>query len=411
MARKSKLNAGLIGLGIIGSRVAENLRKAGFQVYVWNRTPKPAPNFLASPAEVAGICDVVQIVVADAVALFSIIEAMSGVLAARHTVICSATVGTRATLEAARMVEATGAMFLDAPFTGSKVAAEKGELVYFIGGTGDAFRAAEPMLKATSKAIVKVGTAGEAAAVKIVTNMLAAVTVQTLVEACALLAKSGIDPAVLMKALENHGVRSGLSDMKLPKIIAGDFDTNFSVKHMFKDVQIAIQDANRFDIDIPATTATAGALYNAISQGWADLDFASVAKFYELKKVEPPAPAAPAPETPAMPAPAATPPAAEPAPATPAPPAGSATPVPQAAVKSTDAPPPSTETTVPPVEKPAEPPVGNPVPAAVETPPAVAVEESQGSQSAPVEKAKRPLPPVKPQKSTSRWFGSGRKLF
>jgi len=54
MARKSKLNAGIIGLGIIGSRAAENLRKAGFQVFVWNRTPKPAPNFLASPAEVAG---------------------------------------------------------------------------------------------------------------------------------------------------------------------------------------------------------------------------------------------------------------------------------------------------------------------------------------------------------------------
>src|SRR5271168_2414152 len=122
MARKSKLNAGVIGLGIIGSRIAENLRKAGFQVYVWNRTPKPAPNFLASPAEVAGICDIVQIVVADSAALFAIIDAMSGVLSARHTVICSATVGARATIEAAQMVEAKGTKFLDAPFTGSKLA-------------------------------------------------------------------------------------------------------------------------------------------------------------------------------------------------------------------------------------------------------------------------------------------------
>ena len=183
MARKSKLNAGIIGLGIIGSRIAENLRKAGFQVFVWNRTPKPAPNFLASPAEVAGICDIVQIVVADSAALFTIVEAMSGVLTERHTIICSATVGARATLEAAQMVEVTGAKFLDAPFTGSKAAAEKGELVYYIGGTGDAFREAEPVLKATSKAIVKIGAAGEAATVKIATNMIAAVTVQTLVEA------------------------------------------------------------------------------------------------------------------------------------------------------------------------------------------------------------------------------------
>ena len=84
--------------------------------------------------------------------------------------------------------------------------------------------------------------------------------------------------------------------MKLPKILAGDHETNFSVKHMFKDVQLAIQAANRSDIDIPATTATAGALYNAISQGWADLDFSAVAKFYDLRKARtPPAPAQAAP--------------------------------------------------------------------------------------------------------------------
>ncbi len=300
MARKSKLNAGVIGLGIIGSRIAANLRTAGYQVYVWNRTPKPAPNFLASPAEVAGICDVIQLVVADSTALFAIIEAMGSVLSARHTVICSATIGAKATIEAAQMVEAKGAKFLDAPFTGSKAAAEKGQLVYFIGGTQEAFARAEPMLKATSKAIVQIGAIGDAAMVKIATNMIAAVTVQTLAEACAVLKRSGVDPAMLTKALENHGVRSGLSDMKLPQIIASDYETNFSVKHMFKDVQLAIQAANRFDIDMPATTATAGMLYNAIHQGWADLDFAAVAKFYDEKKEEVPLPAA---EDPVEPAP------------------------------------------------------------------------------------------------------------
>ena len=391
MARKSKLNAGVIGLGIIGSRIAENLRKAGYQVYVWNRSPKPAPNFLASPAEVAGICDIIQIVVADSVALFSIIDGMRGVLSVRHTVICSSTVGTRATVEAAQMVEACGAKFVDAPFTGSKMAAEKGELVYFIGGTGDAFRNAEPVLKATSKAIVKIGDTGSAATVKIATNMLAAVTVQTLVEACALLGRSGIDPAVLSKALEHHGARSGLSDTKLPKIIAGDYDTHFSVKHMFKDVQLAIQSANRFDIDIPATTATAGALYNAINQGWADMDYAAVAKFYEV--AEPP------PSTPAT--------TVEPVPAKEA-----AAPEPQIAEKpaeaSTSLPPP--EPSAPPVEKKEEPAVESQPPAAVEPQPATPAENTPEPASA-AEKPKRPLPPAKPEKSASRWFGSGRKAL
>lgn len=429
MARKSKLNAGIIGLGIIGSRIAENLRKAGYQVFVWNRTPKPAPNFLASPAEVAGICDVVQIVVADSAALFAILEAMSGVLAARHTIICSATIGARATLEAARMVEATGAKFLDAPFTGSKGAAEKGELVYYIGGTGDAFRNAEAVLKASSKAIVKIGAAGEAATVKIATNMIAAVTVQTLVEACSLLAKSGMDPAVLIKALEHHGARSGLSDMKLPKIVTGDHETHFSVKHMFKDVQLAIQDANRWDIDLPATTATAGSLYNAISQGWADLDFSSIAKFYDLRKPEAPAPppvAVPEPPVPALAE------AAEPQPPVPAlvsqelppvvvPPSGIeslattpieiAAPEALAAAKPEEIPPPSSAMPAEPVKKEAEPVDANSAPVSAESLPPDGVEKTPEPVLPPIEKPKRPPSTTRVPGAVARWFRSGRKAL
>ena len=193
MARKLKLNAGVIGLGIIGSRIAANLRTAGFQVYVWNRSPKPAPNFLASPAEVAGLCEVIQLVVADSTALFETINAMGSALTPKHTVICSATVGSEATLEAARMVEGYGGKFLDAPFTGSKEAAEKGQLIYYIGGSDDVFRRAEPVLKASGKAIVRIGEIGQAATVKIATNMIAAAVTQTLVEACAIVQRSGVD--------------------------------------------------------------------------------------------------------------------------------------------------------------------------------------------------------------------------
>ena len=124
MARKSRKNVGIIGLGIIGARVAQSLRAAGFQVFVWNRTAKPAPNFLGSPVEVAEICDVIQIFVADSQALFQVVDAFGGALTENHTILCSATVGPEATIEASRLVKAKGARFLDAPFTGSKLAAE-----------------------------------------------------------------------------------------------------------------------------------------------------------------------------------------------------------------------------------------------------------------------------------------------
>ena len=98
MARKSRKNVGIIGLGIIGARIAQALRAAGFHVFVWNRTAKPAPNFLGSPAEVAEICDVIQIFVSDSQALFHVIDAFGGTLTENHTIVCSSTVGPEATI-------------------------------------------------------------------------------------------------------------------------------------------------------------------------------------------------------------------------------------------------------------------------------------------------------------------------
>lgn len=281
MSRKIRKQAGVIGLGIIGSRVASGLRAAGFQTYVWNRTPRAMPNFLASPAELAGVCDIIQIFVADAQALFDVIEAFGSALTPQHVVVCNATVGPEATLEAARLVREKGALFLDAPFTGSKGAAEKRELVYYIGGDDATFALAKPVLEATSKAIVRIGAIGQAAVMKVVTNMIAAVSVQTLAEALAIVRKSGLQPQALQAALEHNACQSGTIALKLPKMLTGDYEPHFSLKHMFKDVQLGIHMANALEVEIPATTVTAGVMHGALNHGWADLDFAAVFKVYE----------------------------------------------------------------------------------------------------------------------------------
>ncbi|MDP9291026.1 MAG: NAD(P)-dependent oxidoreductase, partial [Verrucomicrobiota bacterium] len=239
------------------------------------------PNFLGSAAEVAEACDVVQLFVPDASALFEVIENMLPRLGERHTILCNATVGPVATRDAGRRVMATGAQFLDAPFTGSKNAAAKGDLVYYIGGDDDALARVEPILKASSKAILKIGEIGDAAAIKIATNMLAAVEVQALAEALALSKRSGIAPETFVKAMELHGTRSGLIDMKLPGMINGDYEPHFTMQHMFKDVRLGIKMANALDLDIPTTSATAGVIYGAIDRGWTDLDYSALMKMYE----------------------------------------------------------------------------------------------------------------------------------
>src|SRR5580765_4544126 len=212
MRRKTRKNVGVIGLGIIGSRAAAALRAAGFHTFVWNRTAKPVPNFLGSAAEVAACCDILQLFVGDALAVMEVLNAIRDKLTPAHIVICSATIGPEATMEAAKLVEERGARFLDAPFTGSKVAAERHQLVYYVGGDDATFLPARPMLEATSKAIVRTGGIGDAALIKVVTNQIAAVSIQVLAEALAIVRKAGVPPEVFAAALEQNAARSGTMD-------------------------------------------------------------------------------------------------------------------------------------------------------------------------------------------------------
>src|SRR6476660_9051252 len=104
MARRIRKNVGVLGLGIIGSRVAENLRDRGFQVFVWNRTPRPVPNFVGAPAELAEMCDFIQIFVSDDDALLFVVKQLSPALAARHIVIGHPTVSPQTMTAAAEIV-------------------------------------------------------------------------------------------------------------------------------------------------------------------------------------------------------------------------------------------------------------------------------------------------------------------
>lgn len=281
MFGKKRIRVGILGLGIIGSRIAGHLRDAGFPVVVWNRTPKPEPNFLGSPAEVAEASDVIQLFVADPKAVMEVLDAMGDALTARHIVVCSSTIGREATLQAAERVRARGARFLDTPFTGTKGAAEKKQLVYYIGGDDETFEAAKPMLEPVSKAIVRIGEIGQAALVKVLTNVIAAATVEVLAESLAIMKGEGIAPEVLVKALEHHGVRSGMTDLKMPRLLAGDFEeTHFSLKHMFKDVQFGVDEGTGLQLDLPVTQATANALQQGMEKGWGELDFSCIINRY-----------------------------------------------------------------------------------------------------------------------------------
>ena len=275
----SSLRAGVLGLGLIGSRVAAKVQSAGFPLAVWNRTarqfdglPAPAPD----PASVARDSEILQIFVADDQALQDTLNALIPALGPRHVVLSHATVAPQTVRQLAADVTATGAAFLDAPFTGSRDAAAQGQITYYIGGNAAALERARPILTASAKAILPVGEVGQASAIKLATNIMAAAAAVSLAEAIHLLRANGVDPRTLVGALENNAARSGVTDLKLPCMLGHDFAPRFSARNMRKDLRLASAVASPGH---RALTDTLLSLYEqACQSGLADEDFATIVK-------------------------------------------------------------------------------------------------------------------------------------
>lgn len=280
MSRRTERNVGVIGLGIIGQRVAECLRRRGFQVFVWNRTPRPFPNFVGSPAEIAQICDFVQIFVSDDEALLEMAQQLKPSLKPHHVIMAHTTVAPHTMRAAAEIVQRRGAQFLDAPFTGSKLGAEKGELVYYIAGDDAGYRRARPVLEASSKEILEIGEIGQATLIKVATNMITAATVQSAAEALALVHNAGLDPEKFAAAMRANGSNSATLAMKMPKMMEGDFDPHFSTKHMLKDVEIAFRLARSHGLRFGALEAARDSLLEEARQDRGELDYASLSRTF-----------------------------------------------------------------------------------------------------------------------------------
>src|SRR2546423_8197006 len=280
MASRTRKNVGVLGLGIIGQRVVSSLRERGFHVFVWNRTPRPVPNFVGSPAEVAELCDYVQIFVADDDALLAMMQRMTPNLTSSHIIMAHCTVSPDTMRAAAEIAERRGAQLLDCPFTGSKNAAENGELVYYVGGDEAALQRVRPILEASSKEIIEIGKVGDATTVKVATNMVTAASVQAAAEALALISRSGLSAEKFAAAMKNNGSNSATLDMKLPRMMKGNFEPHFSVKHMLKDVVIATRLARNFGIELGATDASRHGLTEEMRQGRGDADYSSLSRQY-----------------------------------------------------------------------------------------------------------------------------------
>lgn len=280
MNSPSSPKVAVLGLGIIGSRACARLVEAGWNVACWNRTPKGLPGEAATPEEAADGSAVVSIYLKDAPALREVVGRIESVLQPGRIVLNHATIDLETTRWLEELCLARGCRFLDAPFTGSKVAAGNGQLVYYIGGDPALAGELDPYLSVTSKARLHCGPVGAATVVKLATNLISACTVQAMAEALAITTGHGVPADRLIEAVSQNVSSSALSTMKFPLMSAGNFETHFSLANMGKDSRYMLALAEAAGVEIPAIAAVSRRMSELCETGLGDLDFSALAKPY-----------------------------------------------------------------------------------------------------------------------------------
>lgn len=284
-------SVGFIGLGIMGLPMALNLVKAGFTVTGYNRTRSKAEpleraggRIASSPADAARGADVIITIVSDTAAVEEVVAGTNGVLETIRegaVLIDSSTISPAVSRRLACRLAGKGAKMLDAPVTGSKTGAEKGELTFMIGGEREVMENVRPVLQAMGKKFVYCGENGLGLSAKLAMNSILATMVEIFSEGFVLAKKAGVGPETLFEIMQSSLARSGIIDFKAPFVFKGDFTPYFPLKLMHKDLELAMEAAYASGVVMPVAAAVKEVYGGARAQGKADLDYAAVITFLE----------------------------------------------------------------------------------------------------------------------------------
>lgn len=247
-------NIAFLGLGAMGSRMASRLLQAGHQVTVWNRSPgatealaKLGAQIAATPRAAATKADlVIAMVRDDDASRFVWLDPESGALGAmgRDAVAIDSSTLSRAWIgELGKAAEASGIQFLEAPVSGSRPQAEAGQLIYFVGGSEETAKRAEPVLSAMGSAIHYVGPVGSAAMTKLATNALLGIQVTAMAELIGLLKRSGVDVGRVLEAVAGTVVCSPFAKRAADSMLSGNFAPQFPVEMVAKDFTYVLASA------------------------------------------------------------------------------------------------------------------------------------------------------------------------
>jgi len=282
---------GWVGLGTMGTPMAWNIHRAGYRLGVYNRSAEKCAQFAAqsvsvfeSPAELAQWADIVIIMVFGPEALMEVLGGPGGAarsMAAGKTVINMSTVSREATLAAEELVCGSGASFLDAPVAGSKKPAQDGSLTILAGGSPDVLERVRPVLGCLGKVIIHCGRVGAGTDMKLFINVLLGTLMQGFAEALTLGTSFGLRLEDMLATVQNSAVACAMFSVKGAAIGSGEFEKNFPVELIFKDLNLALEAAGREHVPMPLTASAREAFNAAMARGLADQDMCAVIRVLE----------------------------------------------------------------------------------------------------------------------------------
>jgi 3-hydroxyisobutyrate dehydrogenase-like beta-hydroxyacid dehydrogenase len=285
-----RMRIGVLGLGTMGAPLANNLRKAGYTVTVWNRTAARAEPLVKkgvtqakTPRECATGQDLVFTCLADEQALESVLEGPDGILSALKEgdiLVDTGTSGTRETRSLRERAEKKGGAFVAAPMLGSRAAAEKAQLIIIAGGSAQARERARPALHAISARLIELDDAVQAALMKLVVNAVGGAMIAAFGEALALGASGGLELSKMVDTIQASGFHSPLYLMKGEQIMQQDWAPRFALALAEKDQRLAQEAGEDQGARMPINAAVRQLFHDAAESGRRDKDMCAVADLF-----------------------------------------------------------------------------------------------------------------------------------
>ncbi len=283
-----RLTVGLIGLGNMGTAIAERVLDAGYELVVYNRTPEKADALGARGAAVAKTSadlveqvDVVLTSLADDEALEAV--AANVVAAARPgtVLVDMSTVSPAASTRVASLAEAASVAYLRAPVSGNPTVVRAGNLSFIVSGARETFERVEPVIRAIGPTVHHVGDGEQARIVKLAINLMVAGLAQLMSEALVLGEAAGVSRAALLDVMGSSAVGAPFVKYKTEPLLREDFSATFTTALMEKDIDLVLDAAAEAGVELPVAREMKTLLRAAIDAGYADDDF--IALFLHLR--------------------------------------------------------------------------------------------------------------------------------